>query len=195
MPVRPAPVLLVLFGLVVFFNILKTPRMFDCISERPINIPGFLAGIIVAFPMLGATTGAFPMPGAFIVGVPIVGAFIVAFALGTFGAIGIPIVAFGTTGLPIVAFCFAGIPIVVFGIMVISFGKGLISGMPLSPVVDIIVGLIVAAIVIIPTAATNDARTSSTIATFNILISIPPQYPLCRTTHQLSYTVINIIII
>jgi hypothetical protein len=175
MPVRPAPVLLMLFGPVVFFNVLKTSRMFDCISERPINIPDFLAGIIVAFPMLGATTGAFPMPEAFIVGVPVVGAFIVAFDMGTFRVI--------------------GIPIVVFGIMVISFGKGLISDMPLSPVIGIIVGLTVAAIVMIPTAATNDTSTSRIIATFNILISIPPQYPLCRTTHQLSYTVINIIII
>ena len=130
--------------------------MFDCISDRPINIPGFMVGFIVAF----------GMPSAFVV---------------TFGMTGFPTVALGMApvspsasplGIPF------DIPVVAFGIVAIFVGEAIFVA------IGLIVGVTVAAVETATVAATNDIRTSSTNATFNILIPIPPQYPLCRTTHQ-----------
>jgi hypothetical protein len=81
----------------------------------------------------------------------------------------------------------AGFPAVVFG-KTFSVGEataaaGFIVG-EVIVAIGFIVGVTVAAVETAATTATNDARTSSANATFNILIPIPPQYPLCRTTHQ-----------
>jgi hypothetical protein len=57
-------------------------------------------------------------------------------------------------------------------------------GAPSFLAIGFIVGVDMAAVDTAAATAMNDARTTSTNATFNILIPIPPQYPLRRATHQ-----------
>jgi hypothetical protein len=103
------------------------------------------------------------------------------FMVGLIVVFGMPIafvVGFGC--LPADAFAGAcvttGFPAIVVGV---AFNVGVVI-----VAIGFIVGVTVAAVETAATTATNDARTSSANATFNILIPIPPQYPLCRTTHQ-----------
>jgi hypothetical protein len=87
-----------------------------------------------------------------------------------------------TTGFPVIVVGMAFI--VALGMaFIVTLGIVFIVGEAIVAI-GFIVGVTVAAVDTVTTTATNDARTSSANATFNILKPIPPQYPLCRTTHQ-----------
>jgi Na+/serine symporter len=92
------------------------------------------------------------------------------FTVGAAGAFIVAAGAAGTAGLPIDALGTAVGFIVAFGIAAIV-GFAMVA-------MGFIVGVGVAAIETTVEAATNDARTSSTTATLEIFIPIPPQYPL-----------------
>jgi hypothetical protein len=93
------------------------------------------------------------------------------------GIVGI-IVAFPMVGAFIVAFGIAAA--VLIGIAAVVF----IVGVTIFVAIGLIVGVTVAAVDTAVMTTINDARTTSTNAIFNILIPKPPQYPLCRATHQ-----------
>jgi hypothetical protein len=100
------------------------------------------------------------------------------------------IVGFPTAGALTVGFPMAGVFIVALGMAAFIVGVAIFAAIGLTVGVTIFVaigfnaGTAVAAIDMAVAAIMNDARTSSAKATLNILIPVPPQYPLCRTTHQ-----------